>query len=198
MNGRSFEPGIEVNGICVESIVDAFKLFPSVALKRLLDHGIGTLRGKEIYVDRQAWYPIQNWLAAHDAIAETVGGRALFQVGQYIPRHAPLPPGINDIHSALGSVDAAYHMNHRKKGKVMFDPATGEKLGGIGSYGYAPADRGERKITSVCDNPYPCDFDRGLLAGFAQRFEKLARIAHDDRGPCRKTGGSSCTYIVTW
>jgi hypothetical protein len=88
-------------------------------------------------------------------------------------------------------------MNHRKKGKVMFDPASGQKLDGIGAYGYAPADR-ERKITCVCDNPYPCDFDRGLITGFAQRFERQARINHDDRAPCRKTGGDSCTYVVTW
>jgi hypothetical protein len=197
MSGRTFEPGIEVNGICVESIVDAFKLFPSVALKRLLDHGIGTLRGKEIFVDRQGWYPLENWLAAYDSIANTVGPRALAQIGGHIPKHAAFPPGINDIYSALGSVDVAYHMNHRKKGKVMFDPATGQKTTGIGSYGYQATER-ERKITSVCDNLYPCDFDKGLMAGFAQRFERNARLTHDERAGCRKSGNDSCTYVVTW
>jgi hypothetical protein len=65
-----------------------------------------------------------------------VGPRALFQYGQHLPKYAPFPPTITDIQSAMGSMDAAYHMNHRKNGKVMFDPATGEMLEGIGHYGY--------------------------------------------------------------
>jgi hypothetical protein len=57
---------------------------------------------------------------------------------------------------------------------------------------------GERKIVSVCENPYPCEFDRGILMGFAMRFEKLARVLHDDRAACRRAGGKSCTYTVAW
>ena len=30
------------------------------------------------------------------------------------------------------------------------------------------------------------------------RFEKLSRVTHDDKAPCRKTGADSCTYVVTW
>jgi len=119
------------------------------------------------------------------------------QIGQHVPKHAPFPPSINDIHGAMGSMDAAYHMNHRKGGRVMFDPATGQMLSGIGNYGYAPVPR-ERRIISVCENPYPCDFDRGIITALAARFERGSRVTHDDSAPCRKNGADSCKFIIAW
>ena len=197
MQKWTFEPGIEFSGGMAEAITDAFKLFPSVAQKRLLSHGIGTLKGKDVVIDRQAWYPIESWLAAFDGFAESVGPRALHQIGQNVPKYAVLPPNVVDIHGSIASVNVGYHMNHRKRGKLMFDPATGQFMPGIGDYGFAPV-AGKREIISVCENPYPCEFDRGILTAFALRFEKLSRVLHDDRAPCRRNGGKSCTYIVTW
>ena len=199
MYNWKFEPGIELSGLIVGPIVDAFKLFPSVAIKRLRTHGIGTLKGNEMVVDRQAWYPIASWLAAFDDFATTVGPRALFQIGQQIPKYAD-PSQVahmTDIVAAIASVDVGYHMQHRKNGRPMFDLATGQTLPGIGSYGCTP-EPAERRITSVCENPYPCEFDRGLLTGFATKFEKLARVTHDERAGCRREGARSCTYQVAW
>ena len=79
----------------------------------------------------------------------------------------------------------------------MFDPATGQKLSGIGNYGYTPVPR-ERRIISVCENPYPCDFDRGILTTLAAKFERASRVTHDDSAPCRKNGADSCKYIIAW
>jgi hypothetical protein len=193
----TFDPGIEFSGGMAEAIIEAFKLFPSMAYKRLLNHGIGTMKGKDVVIDRQAWYPIESWLAAFDGFATSVGPRALLQIGQNVPKHAALPPGINDIHGSIAAVNVGYHMNHRKKGKLMFDPTTGQTTEGIGNYGYT-AVPGERKIISVCENPYPCEFDRGILMAFSQRFEKAARVSHDERAPCRRNGGKSCTYVINW
>ena len=198
MQFKPFEPGIEAYGASIDAIVEAFKLFPSVALKRLVTVGIGTMRGKgDIVIERDAWYPLDKWLSAFESIATQVGPRALFQFGQHVPKYSPFPPTITDIHTAMGSIDIAYHMNHRKGGKVMFNPATGEKLSGIGHYGYSPVPN-ERRIISVCENPYPCDFDRGLIAGLATRFEKSSRVSHDDTAPCRRNGADSCTYFIAW
>jgi len=152
---------------------------------------------REILIDQTAWYPLENWLAAFSAIAESLGPRALFQIGQTAPSFVVLPPTLNDIHSGVAGVNVGYHMNHRKDGVPMFDPATGHMLTGIGDYGYAPVP-GERRIISRCDTPYPCDFDRGIVLGFATKFEKGARIEHDDSAPCRKNGHPSCTYLISW
>jgi hypothetical protein len=198
MQFKPFEPGIEVYGSSLEAIVEAFKLFPSIALKRMASHGIGTITPKgDVKIDTEAWYPQADWLAVFEGFATTVGTRALFQIGQHVPKHAVFPPTVNDIHSGIASLDIAYHMNHRKGGKVMFDPTTGQKTKGIGQYGYH-AEKGERRITSVCENPYPCDFDRGILSALAARFERASRVSHDDRLPCRKTGANSCTYQIVW
>ncbi len=42
----------------------------------------------------------------------------------------------------------------------------------------------------TCDDPYPCDFDMGILHGFAARFSQdalLVRVKHGEGG-CRKRG----------
>jgi hypothetical protein len=71
------------------------------------------------------------------------------------------------------------------------------KMEGIGQYGYeGTADTNQ--IISVCDDPYPCDLDRGLIAAMAARFEPSAKTQHDPNAPCRKKGGKNCTYIVFW
>ena len=197
MQFKAFEPGIDVHGSSVDAFVEAFKLFPSVILKRLVSNGIGTTNAKgDVTIDRDSWYPQVSWLSAFEGIASTVGHRALFQIGQGVPKHAIFPPSVTDIRSGLAALDVAYHMNHRKGSRSMFDPATGQKMKGIGSYG--TSDSGPRKITAVCENPYPCDFDRGILSAVATRFERTARVTHDDAAPCRKTGANSCTYHISW
>src|SRR4029079_5388899 len=154
MQFKSFETGVEVNGANVGAFVDAFKLFPSVILRCLVKHGIGTMAGKNVEIDRNRWYPQEAWLAAWEEIATSIGPRACYQIGRQVPRHAVFPPSVTDVSTAVASIDIAYHMNHRKNGKVMFDPATGQRQKGIGTYGYEPV-RGERRIKSVCENPYP-------------------------------------------
>jgi hypothetical protein len=198
MQFKAFEPGIEASGVCVGAFVEACKLFPSVVLRKLARHGVGRMSAtNEIEVDPNGWYSQQGWLTAFEEIANGVGPRVCFQIGRNVPRFATFPPTITDIYSGVASVDVAYHLNHRKAGRVMFDPATGRKTVGIGNYGFQPA-AGERKITCVCENPYPCDFDRGILTEIASKFERTARVNHDEQAGCRKTGGNSCTYIVTW
>lgn len=41
-------------------------------------------------------------------------------------------------------------------------------------------------------------FDRGILTAITARFERTARVLHDDRLPCRKTGSNSCTHQISW
>jgi hypothetical protein len=198
MQYKAFEPGIEVNGQTVYAIVDGFHVSKKLPSQILLAEGIGTADASGIVqVDPAAWYSQEAWLRAFERIAKEVGAPNLLAIGLKIPENAKFPPTIIDIKSAIASIDVAYHLNHRKQGRVMFDEPSGTMLEGIGHYGYEPV-VGKRAIISRCENPYPCDFDRGILTAMARRFEKAAVVQHDDTEPCRQRGAESCTYLVTW
>jgi hypothetical protein len=64
-------------------------------------------------------------------------------------------------------------MNHKVLGKVLFDPATGKMGEGIGHYHFEKLGNNEFKVT--CENPYPCDFDKGLLKGASRNLKHLTR-----------------------
>jgi hypothetical protein len=197
MEFRAFEPAIEVLGQTVWTIVDAFDLFKEIPSRILIEEGVGEPGdGGVVRLAPAGWYSQEAWLRAFKRIAESVGESKLYAIGLRIPENAKFPPHIKTIDDAVASIDVAYHMNHRKAGKVMFDPATGAMLEGIGHYGYKKL--GPRSIESVCANPYPCSFDRGIITTMARRFEKGAAIVHDDTRPCRRKGQNDCTYKITW
>lgn len=198
MEYEALEKDIEVNGQTVWAIVDGFKAFTLLASQYLLDEKIGDKGPEGIAVVRpDAWYSQEAWLRVFKKIGAEVGDSVLYQIGLSIPRNAKFPPWVMDVHSAIKSIDVAYHMNHRKAGQEMFDPSTGKLLEGIGHYGYEGV-ANARKVISICANPYPCAFDRGIVTTMARRFAPMAQVVHDDARPCRKKGDDSCTYVVTW
>ena len=197
MQFKSFEPGIEVRGDCIGAFVDGFRQYPTVATKYLSKFGLLKKDGpKGPELDRDGWYSLDSWLAAFKGITEEIGSNSVFAVGKWLPKNAVFPPHVNDVHSAIQSINVAYHMNHRKGGVVMFNPETGAFLNGIGNYSYER--KGDRTIICVGENPYPCDLDRGLISAMASRFETFATTVHDETAPCRKKGAESCTYVITW
>ncbi len=195
----SFSPGVEVNANALGAIIAGFQMFPSVALRFLRRHGIvddaAAKKGTLPQFAPDAWFPLQPCLEVMKGIAREVGAGTLYNVGLQVPNHARLPPQMRDLHDAIRSLDITFHMNHRKGGVVMFDPASGKMLEGIGHYTYTRVR--DRAISIVCESPYPCEFDRGLLAAFAARFEPKAKVRHDD-GPCRQRGAERCTFSIDW
>ncbi len=175
---KAYSTSVEVNGETVLSIVDGMGAMKSVAMGILAQNGIKDPKPGQ-------WFKQQAWLDAFKQISASVGPNTLAQIGQKIPENAQFPPEIDAIEKALSAIDVAYHMNHRG--------------GEIGSYAYKP--EGPNKATLVCANPYPCDFDRGIIVAMARRFGPKAgnvRVVHDDAAACRKKGQESCTYHVTW
>ncbi|HVJ15544.1 MAG TPA: hypothetical protein VM686_08885 [Polyangiaceae bacterium] len=198
MQRKAYEPGIEVSGASLAAILDGFKQYPSIAMKHLVKHGVIKNAGATwTEVDKSGWYPLETWLAAHDAIASEVGINALYSIGKSIPKAIPLPPHITDIFMLMGSIDVVYHMNHRKNGKVMFNPETGEMLEGIGHHS-AKIDKDNKRIVMESSDPYPCDFNRGIMTAWAARFQEDAKTIHDNNAPCKKKGAESCSYIIWW
>lgn len=176
----SYARTVEVNGQTVLSVVDGLGAYKRRAHEILAENGIADpAPGK--------WYAQQSWLNAFKVISESMGSSTLYSIGFKIPENADFPPEIETLGDAMGSLDVAYHMNHRG--------------GEIGHY--KPKRTADREVHVVCDNPYPCDFDRGIIASLANRFkphghDHNARVRHADDEPCRKDGSDSCTYILSW
>jgi hypothetical protein len=185
----------EVEGVFLGTFEDAFRQYPSLLRKHMVRHGL--TQSEDASLDRSRWFPLDRWIALEHALAAEVGPNTAYTVGKKIPEFAKLPPDVQDLKAVLGAIDVAYHLAHRRKGDGrLFDVATGTMLEGIGHYRFEPSSNaGEVRV--VCDDPYPCDVDRGLIGGFSARFEPLAIVTHE-AGSCRKNGDASCTYLVTW
>lgn len=189
---NAFEKGIRVSGQAILSVVEGIKDKKWEGYKILDDNNISDPQPGE-------WYAQQDWLNSFKVIAKKIKKDALYQIGKMIPETAIWPSHVKDIHSALASIDVAYHMNHEKAGKVMFDAKTGKIEDGIGHYTYKKI--GPKKAMMICNNPYPCNFDLGIIEAVAYKFKKekdTIKVVHDYSRPCRNKGKDSCTYIVTW
>ncbi|WAS94642.1 hypothetical protein [Nannocystis punicea] len=181
-------PNITVCGQTTSVFIDVLKSF-TVLQKAMLD-ALGVEK-----LDPQAWYPQERILRAYQKVDFVLGGRGLERFGRQVPALVAFPPGIDDAHTVLAMLDATYHLNHARDGVVMFDLATGEMTEGIGHYSYERV--GEREALMSCDNAYPCRFDMGLIAGFAERFVTGVQIDHEP-GECRARGGERCFYRIGW
>jgi hypothetical protein len=175
---KAFDPNVEVNGQTVLSIVAGMGAFKTAALQILEKNGIKDPQPNK-------WYKQQAWLDSFKEIAERIGASTLYNIGMKIPDNADFPPEIDNIEKALSAIDVAYHMNHRG--------------GDIGYYKYIKT--GEKEAKVECKNPYPSDFDRGIVEAMAKRFRPPGSIVYvktDPNAPTRLKGAESCTYIVTW
>lgn len=178
------------------TIMTGFGTFSLLASQVLLDEKLGKDDGNGVAkFDPNEWCPLQNWLRAFDRINSEFGEYILKQMGNSVPQNIPFPPSIADVESALTSIDIAYHMNHSRDGVPMFSPESGKMQEGIGHY-VCKRTPNKQEMTCVVDSLYPCAFDEGLLQAMAQRFSPSATLKHT--GNCRKRGGASCTYVITW
>ncbi len=189
----TFDSSVNVNGETILSVVDGMGQTKNRAIEILKKNGIDNPEpGK--------WYSQQAWLDSFKEISEELGAFTLFSIGKKIPENAQFPPEIDDIEKALAAIDVAFHMNHSINGKPLFDPNNGQMDEGIGHYGFEKS--GDKEASMECNNPYPCDFDRGIIESMAQRFKpedsSIVMVKHDDSKPCRKKGDDSCTYNVKW
>jgi hypothetical protein len=187
--------GIEVSGQSVAGTLQGFRQFKSLASKYLLRSNMGS-PGKNgvVEIDLKRWYPLDGWLSAFNDIASEVGEVVLYQIGQSVMENIQWPPGMTSVEGLVRFIDAGYHMHHRKGGKIMFDDRTGSVEPGIGNFALKGEDRNRYIIETA--NPYPCPFDKGILAGAMKRLNSGAHVVHDDAKPCRLHGASSCTHIV--
>jgi hypothetical protein len=195
---KPFAPNIEVYGAAIELMLNGFRILPSVATAYLVKYGLtsGTSNGRPEF-DRNRWHSQDAWLRMFEAISDEVGSNTLFEIGRQVGITSLTAATTKDIYSRMRSIDIGYHAAHRRDGKIMYDPTTGAMLDGIGHYSCTLLS-GAKTIVSVCETPYACAFDFGMIAATAAQLDMRAKTIHDDRARCRKRGGDSCTYVTTW
>jgi hypothetical protein len=174
---RAFSPTAEVLGQAVLCIVGGMAANRVRAQQLLAEHGVDPL-------DPQRWYPQQRVLDALRAIFERIGPLTVRGIGRQMFDCAPFPKAPM-LEEALRGIQRTYEAHHRH--------------GDIGHYRVEPAGPGSAHV--VCLNPYPCDFDLGLVEAVAERNRPLhslrVRVVHAP-GDCRKRGQDACTYVVSW
>lgn len=139
-------------------------------------------------LSEDATYPVTRFLAAIRELQEQFGTSFIRRMGVLVFEKSTFPPGLDSALKVLESLDYAFHMNHPNA------------RGTLGGYHWSavsvPPGRGRGKM--VCDNPYPCSLDEGILEGVIAHYSKEWSITHDEAGPCRAKGGESCSYLVEW
>lgn len=171
----AFAPEVEVKGISILGIIETMG---EEVIPIFEKHNLSL-------IDPDEWYNQQEYLNAYREISE-LNFMNLVAIGMKIPDHAAWPPNVKTVHDALASVNVAYQMNHRG--------------GEIGSYDYTAVSENEGVM--VCRNPYPSDFDYGLIYRIVQKFrtkeDNTIVVKRDTKLPNRLTGADSCTYHITW
>jgi len=176
----AFDTDVEVKGAAVLAVIRGMGLFEKQARKVLSHHGISDPQ-------RDIWYPQQAWLDAFREINQQLGPKALFEIGKAIPQTASWPnDDVDGIVDALRTINVAYQMNHRG--------------GYIGSYDYYPI--AENTCRMICQNPYPDEFDRGIITEVVTRHKPagtfMVEVSIDATLPKRSEGGDLCSFIITW
>lgn len=189
---KVFEEGMKVNGRTIYAIVNALTSIKFLIEKIFIEVGLPKIEE----IESNSWYSQQNWLNAFKIISEKAGPHTLMVIGENIPKNADFPPNITNIEEALASIDVAYHLNHKNANdQILYE--NGRMFEGIGHYELVKKS-GKNQLLMKCENPYNCDFDRGIINTMAKRFQPNAIILHEDPKTCRKLGNEFCVYKITW
>ncbi|ELZ11750.1 hypothetical protein C478_11270 [Natrinema thermotolerans DSM 11552] len=133
-------------------------------------------------IEPDEWYPLQVPLAMLYDMRDEYGDVRMRNMGQNVPEHVEFPPDLSEVDNALRAIDTAYHQNHR-----------GSE---IGSYEFQQ--EGPNAGVMICENPYPCEFDKGLIKGVAKKFADNPVQVEEVGDQCRSDGDHRCEYRVEW
>lgn len=173
---KPFTPDAQVLGQVLSNSLKGFSPLAQKSLLKILDKkGI-----KELNLN--TWYNIKTSLDFFNQVATEFGPNTLFNLGKSVPENAIFPPDIDSLENGLKSIDLAYNSNHRN--------------GYVGFYKMVSHDLEEKKIIMHCYNPYPCDFDRGLIITIARKFKSGVRVVLDESKSTKKKGGNESWYTV--
>lgn len=166
------DPAVEVYGETVRALVDALPDDPR-SRRILASHGIEN-------PNLDGWYPEEALLAACEEVYDTMGKQTLEQAGRLMVKQTEWPPCTDTVIDGIELVNAAYQMNHRG--------------GDVGRYRPKRAD--DTRIHIVCDNPYPCPFDVGVIKGVIDTVRDTRVSIREPDTQCQKREKERCLYEI--
>lgn len=179
---EAFDSNVVVHGQTIRTVIDDAlarfsEEYQQVARDALVENGVEDPSPDE-------WYPQQAWLNTFERLLEETEPHILDRLGEQIPDVVEWPSGASTVEEGLRAIDEAYQRNHRG--------------GDIGSYHFESV--GDQTGRVTCRNPYPCPFDRGLIRAIARQSAPVeAFVFVEEPGEvCRRKGGETCTYTVSW
>ena len=174
------DESIMVKGMLLTAFLQAFGAYKSRGERVLKRH----LGGESIEINENELYPCSKVLAGFRELQDQFGPDFIQRVGQFLYENVPFPEELDSFEATLAGMNPVYYGTH----------ANAE--GKIGHYRFEKT--GPKSGLMVCDNPYPCAFDMGILLGVAKSFGEEATITHEKEEPCRRDGGERCTYRIEW
>ncbi|MFP8954699.1 4-vinyl reductase [Natrialbaceae archaeon A-arb3/5] len=133
-------------------------------------------------IEDDEWYSLKIPLAMLYDMRDEYGGVRMRNMGRNVPEHVEFPPELTEVENALRGINQAYTQNHRGTD--------------IGFYEFEQ--EGPTEGVMICENPYPCEFDKGLIKGVAKKFADSRVTVEEVGDQCRAEGGQRCEYRVDW
>ncbi|MDC0712895.1 hypothetical protein POL68_30820 [Stigmatella sp. ncwal1] len=170
---------VEVMGNTARTLFGVVGLLEQETRRIITAHGIPALA-------QQAWYPLQKLLLCLNDIRSHIGPYTVHALGRHTARHITFAPSVDSFGESLFSLNEVYRMHHRGSGE-------------IGGFHYQP--QSGRSAHVRCDNPYPCEFDQGLLESLFELFPPpesfRLRVTHAPAS-CRSKAADTCVYHLQW
>lgn len=155
----------------------------------------------DLTTDKQ-WFPLKNLVRLFSYIEEKNGAIILQKIGAEVAKNAKWPPTVKTARAAIESINVAYHMNHRRDGKELFDSEKGTIIEGYIGHDRLEIDHDKQLANFVCGSFYPSDFDLGMakqvLKMFANNFIAALSVKRDAAKPSRLNGADTCTYNINY
>jgi len=160
--------------------------FVSQPFRPMLD---SILKANGVFVETpEEWYPMQLGLDICREIQDTVGPHTMFSIGKKAGELRQFSDKVSTLPEALGSLDEAYKASHRG--------------GSVGFYELVSEDMAARKIEFKAHNPYPDEFDRGILMSVARKFKPAnamnIEVNRKEGVPSRMEDKDFTIFVITW
>ncbi len=186
--------GVEVRGEVIIGFKKALESLYGNPSQYLSKYGI-------LNPEVNKWYPLKALIDMFSEFEKRKLNSILQKIGSITAEEAVWPKDIQTFKDALNSINHAYHINHRRKNKELYDYTNNAIIeGGIG-HDILEVNEETKTAIYTCGSFYPCDFDLGMAKAVLRKFKgniTFISIKHDDTKPCRKNGGDTCQYNIKW